>query len=188
MAEVLLLHSVRGLQPLEQDAAERLRARGHGVTVPDLFDGARAQTIEDGMALAEATGWKTVVARAEAAAAPLPPDTVLGGFSYGASVAAQLWAQRPGTAGVLLLHGLADIPATARPGTPAQLHLAEPDPCEDEEFVADVAEAADRAGVALELFRYPGAGHLFTDPSLEGHDPAGTALLWRRVDAFLERH
>jgi dienelactone hydrolase len=112
---------------------------------------------------------------------------VLGGFSYGAAVAAQLWAARPATAGVLLLHGLVDMPPTARPGTPAQLHLAEPDPYEDEDFVADMAEAAERAGVALEVFRYPGAGHLFTDPTLDGHDPAATDLLWSRVDAFLDR-
>jgi dienelactone hydrolase len=187
VADILLIHSVRGLQPLELDAAERLRALGHTVATPDLFDGARAETIEAGMALAERIGWEAAVARAEAAAASLPPQTVLGGFSYGAAVAAQLWTARPDTAGVLLLHGLGDVPATARPGTPAQLHLAEPDPYEEEEFVADVAEAAERAGVALEIFRYPGAGHLFTDPALDGYDAAAADRLWSRIDAFLAR-
>jgi dienelactone hydrolase len=185
MATVLLLHAVRGLQDYERAAAERLRAAGHAVVLPDLFDGAGAATIEEGMALKERVGWETAVARAETAAAALPPDAVLGGFSWGAAVAAELWARRPEAAGILLLHGLAEIPESARRGIPVQLHLAEPDPFEEEAFVGEVEAAARRAGCALETFRYPGAGHLFTDPALPGHDPAAAAALWGRVDAFL---
>lgn len=185
MATVLLLHAVRGLQDYERAAAERLRAAGHTVVLPDLFDGARAATVEEGMALKDQVGWETAVARAEAAAAPLPAEAVLGGFSWGAAIAAELWARRPDAAGILLLHGLVEIPQTARRGTRVQLHLAEPDPFEEEAFVGEIAAAAGRAGCALETFRYPGAGHLFTDPDLPGHDPAAAAALWRRVDAFL---
>jgi dienelactone hydrolase len=185
MATVLLLHAVRGLQGYEFAAAERLRAAGHAVVLPDLFDGAEAATIEAGMQLKDRVGWDTAVARAEAAAAPLPAEAVLGGFSWGAAVAADLWARRPEAAGILLLHGLVEIPQTARRGIPVQLHLAEPDPFEEEEFVGEVEAAARRAGCALETFRYPGAGHLFTDPDLPGHDPAAAAALWGRVDAFL---
>lgn len=155
--------------------------------LPDLFDGALAATIEEGMALKERVGRETAIARAEAAAAPLPGDAVLGGFSYGAAIAADLWARRPEAAGILLLHGLADIPQTARRGTPVQLHLAEPDPFEEEDFVAVTEAEARRAGCAIETFRYPGAGHLFTDPGLPGHDPAAAAVLWERVEAFLGR-
>jgi dienelactone hydrolase len=187
MATILLLHAVRGLQDYERAAAERLGAAGHEVVLPDLFDGATAATLEEGMALKDRIGWDAAVARAEAAAAPLPPGAVLGGFSFGAAVAADLWARRPAAAGVLLLHGLAEIPATARPGTPVALHLAEPDPFEEEEFVGVVEQAARDAGCAIEVFRYPGAGHLFTDPALPGHDPAAAAALWSRVDSFLAR-
>jgi dienelactone hydrolase len=185
LATILLLHAVRGLQDYQRADAARLRAAGHEVVLPDLFDGAEAATIEEGMALKERVGWDTALARAEAATAPLPPDAVLGGFSYGAAVAAELWARRPEAAGILLLHGLAEIPPTARRGTPVQLHLAEPDPFEAEEFVGELEAAARRAGCALATFRYPGAGHLFTDPDLPGHDPAAAAALWDRVDAFL---
>jgi dienelactone hydrolase len=42
------------------------------------------------------------------------------------------------------------------------------------------------AGGTLEVFDYPGAGHLFTDPSLAGeYDPVGTELLWSRVLPFV---
>jgi hypothetical protein len=42
------------------------------------------------------------------------------------------------------------------------------------------------AGGSLEVFDYPGAGHLFTDHSLVGeYDPVGTELLWSRVLPFV---
>ncbi len=42
------------------------------------------------------------------------------------------------------------------------------------------------AGATLDVFDYPGAGHLFTDPSLPAeYDPVGTELLWSRVLPFV---
>ena len=38
---------------------------------------------------------------------------------------------------------------------------------------------------AIELFVYPGDGHLFTDASLPDHEPASAALVTERVLAFL---
>ena len=40
MASILLFHSVLGLRPAVLADAERLRAAGHDVSTPDLFDGA----------------------------------------------------------------------------------------------------------------------------------------------------
>ncbi len=45
-----------------------------------------------------------------------------------------------------------------------------------------VAEAAD-----AELFLYPGGQHYFADSSLPSYDADATALLTRRVLAFLDR-
>jgi dienelactone hydrolase len=36
---VVLFHSVCGLRPAVRAAADRIRATGHEVAVPDLFDG-----------------------------------------------------------------------------------------------------------------------------------------------------
>ena len=48
-----------------------------------------------------------------------------------------------------------------------------------------MVEAIEAAGAPVAVFDYPGAGHLFTDPSLpEEHDPAAAELLWQRVLAF----
>ncbi len=185
MARILLFHSILGLRGLEREAAERLRAAGHAVTLPDLFDGETAATIDEGFALHDRLGWERIAQRAEAAAAGLPPDTVLAGVSMGASVAAHLWANRPEAAGILFLHGVAEIPASARPGLPLQIHLAEPDPFEEEGYVGMTCEAAAARGLAWEIFRYPGLGHLFTDATVPDHDPASAALLWQRVESWL---
>jgi dienelactone hydrolase len=185
MANVILFHSILGLRPLERDAAERLRAAGHSVTLPDLYDGRTETDIDRAFGLRDEIGWETICARAEAAAAPLPPDGVLAGVSMGAGVAAHLWPQRPDLAGLLLLHGVCEIPDAPRRNLPVQVHLAEPDAYEEEEWVVWFRETAGKAGLAAEMHRYPGAGHLFTDPALPGHDPEATRLLWDRSLAFL---
>jgi len=185
MATVLLLHSVRGLRAVERRAAERWQAEGHRVVTPDLFEGAVPETVEAGFALVEEVGDAALVARAAAAAEGLPAETVLSGLSMGAGIASTLWERRPGTAGVLLLHGIGAPPEAPRPGTPLAAHVAEPDPFEEEEWVAWWRDTAAARGLAPQLWRYPGAGHLFTDEAIEEHDPAAAALLWSRARDFL---
>jgi dienelactone hydrolase len=187
MAEVVLFHSILGLRPAERAWAERLRAAGHRVTIPDLFGGETAASYDAGEALRDRVGWEAMLGRARAAVAPLPPETVLAGVSLGAQVAGEVWAERPQTAGLLLLHGPCEIPSDPRPGLPVQAHLAEPEPFDDEDFIADWAEAMRAAGLDFELHRYPGAGHYFTDASLPDHDRAAAAQAEERVLAFLAR-
>jgi dienelactone hydrolase len=186
MAEVVLFHSILGLRPAEAAWAERLRA-AHTLATPDLYAGATAASYEEGEALRDRVGWETVVARAQAAVAPLPRGTVLAGVSMGAGVVGEVWPGRPETAGVLLLHGPCEVPADPRPGLPVQAHLAEPEPFDDEGFLADWAEGMRAAGLAFELHRYPGAGHYFTDAMLPDYDAAAAALAEERVHAFLSR-
>lgn len=48
--------------------------------------------------------------------------------------------------------------------------------------------AAGAAGAAVEVFDYPGAGHLFADPSMPAeYQPAEAELFWSRVLEFLGR-
>ncbi len=81
---------------------------------------------------------------------------------------------------------LALLGADAWPvGVPAQIHYTMGDPFCRQEWVDAVAAAIRAAGGALELFDYPGSGHLFTDASLPGeYQPRDAALLWERVLAF----
>ncbi|MFE9782204.1 dienelactone hydrolase family protein [Streptomyces sp. NPDC005775] len=191
MAHIALFHSVLGLRQVELLAAERLRRAGHEVVTPDLFDRRTAATVDKGFQLIERMSWKTVIDRARQALTGMPDRTVLIGVSMGAGVVADLWPERPDTAGVLLLHATATLPASARPGLRMQMHAAEPDDFAPPEQVAALRRAAAAAAAAAakriqrEIFRYPGAGHFYTDLELPDHDPAAAELTWHRVLDFL---
>ncbi|WP_446210050.1 dienelactone hydrolase family protein [Micromonospora sp. IBSANI012] len=185
MTHIVLFHSVYGLRPAALAQAERLRAAGHRVVTPDLYGEPPTDTVAAGFALFDKIGRDEVLRRGRAALAPLPPETVLAGWSMGAGVAGALLAERPDAAALLLLHGTGADPAAVRPGLPVQLHLADPDEYETPEEVAEWQRAMTGAGARLEVFRYPGAGHLFTDPDVPDHDPRAAEQTWERALTFL---
>jgi dienelactone hydrolase len=185
---IVLFHSMLGLRPAELDGAERLRAAGHPVVTPDLYAGATASTLEEGFTVKDAVGWETIVGRARDAVAAQPADAVLVGVSMGAGVVHELLPGRPQTAGVLLLHGLAPLPASVRAGLPVEVHVADPDdlfapPAQ----VAAWRAAAARSGADARVFTYPGAGHFYTDADGPDHDAAAAALTWQRAADFVRR-
>ena len=54
-----------------------------------------------------------------------------------------------------------------------------------ESMAAWTFRPAAGAGGPVEIFDYPGTGHLFTDPSLPAeYDEHATSLLWERALAF----
>src|SRR5699024_7777001 len=57
MVEVLLFPHAHGLTPGVTGFADELRAAGHRVHTPDLFDGRTFSTIEDGMTYAADIGF-----------------------------------------------------------------------------------------------------------------------------------
>ena len=95
MASVVLFHSVLGLRPVELAAAEMIRAAGHTVSAPDLYDGAIADKVEQGMKLKDEIGWLRICEPAKSALADLPVSTILVGFSMGCGVVASIWPERP---------------------------------------------------------------------------------------------
>jgi dienelactone hydrolase len=181
VVNIVVFHSVLGLRPVELGAAERLRAAGHDVVTPDLYSGLTAPDLDEGFALMDRVGWAAITRRASDAVRDLPPGTVLLGVSMGCGVVQDVLPDRPGTAGVLLLHALAGLPASARDGLPVQVHVADPDP------IAPPAEvtAWRTANPGAEVFTYPGAGHFYTDAEGLDHDEVAAALTWRRVLEFL---
>ncbi|MGW4644454.1 dienelactone hydrolase family protein [Sphaerisporangium sp. NPDC004334] len=187
MAHIALFHSVYGLRDVERAAADRFRAAGHEVVTPDLYAGESATTIDQGFVLQKRIGWEVIVERARDAVRKMPAGTVLAGVSMGAGVIGDLLADRRDTAGVLLVHGIAEIPASARAGLPVQLHVADPDAFAPPAAVAAWESAATDAGSVVQVFTYPGAGHFYTDATLREHDEEATALTWQRSMDFL-RH
>jgi dienelactone hydrolase len=187
MTEVILFPHALGVTDGMKAFADRLRDGGHRVTVADLFGGATFDKIEDGVAYEEQLGWDEMIARSEAAIAPLPRDVVIGGFSLGAVYGQRLAQTREGALGALLYHG-GDVPpaefeAPWPVGVGLQVHVSEGDKWfnreRGEQLVSEVPGA--------ELFLYPGSGHLFTDRSWEEYDEASTTLVLERTLAFLDR-
>jgi dienelactone hydrolase len=193
MAEVVLFHHVQGLTDGVRAFAEELRAGGHTVHTPDLFDGQRPATIDDGIAFARSLGDEPGE-RARRFVAGLPAGLVYGGFSMGAAQAQRLAQTRPGARGALLYEGC--VPLTGEwafgpwpDGVPAQIHGRDKDPFFALEGDLDAArELVETIGPELgELFLYPGDGHLFLDSSLPSYDPDVAALVIRRSRELLDR-
>ncbi len=133
MAEVVLFHHVQGLTDGVRAFAEELRAGGHTVHTPDLFDGERPATIEDGIALVGRIGDETIDARVNEAVAGLPPGLVYAGFSFGGASAQRLAQTRPGARGALLYEAFVSLTAEWAfgpwpDGLPVQVHGMDKDP------------------------------------------------------------
>ncbi|EFE70045.1 dienelactone hydrolase family protein [Streptomyces viridosporus] len=185
---IMLFHSTYGLGPAVHRAADRLRAAGHEVFTPDLFEGRTFTTVEEGMAYREETGKEELLRRAVLAAAPYSErGLVYAGFSFGASVAQTLALGDGHARGLLLLHGTSDIAANASvDDLPVQLHVAEPDPFETDDWLSAWYLQMRRAGADVEVYRYAGAGHLYTDPDLPDWDEEAAEATWRVALGFLE--
>ena len=173
--DVLLLHSVRGLRAFERPAAERLQAAGHAVRDARPLRGRGAATVEAGFALEERGRREPLVARAAAGGRPrCRPRRCSAASPMGAALASDALGAPARTAGVLLLHGIGAADRPARPGR--RCRRTSPSPTRSRRRRGSACRATARARrLRAEALRYPGAGHLFTDPALDEHDPAAAA-------------
>lgn len=187
MAEVLLYHHIQGLTDGVRAFADDLRAAGHTVHTPDLFEGRTFATLEEGFGFARDQGFDALRERGAAATDGLGGGLVYAGFSFGVTIAQRLAQTRPGARGALLMCSclpVGEVGGSWPEGVPVQIHGKEG----DEFFDEDLPAARELAGSteAAELFVYPGDQHLFVDSSLADHDPDAAALLRERVLGFLE--
>jgi dienelactone hydrolase len=188
MAEILLFHHAHGLTAGVLAFADDLRAAGHTVHTPDLYDGEVFHDLEAGVAHAQQVGFGTLIERGVASADGLPTGLVYAGFSLGVLPAQALAQNRPGAAGALLFHStvpVTEFGAAWPDGVPVQVHAMEADPWFVGDGDIDAARALVAAADDAELFLYPGDQHLFADSSLPSYDAAAAGLLRERVLAFL---
>jgi dienelactone hydrolase len=188
MAEVVLFHHAQGLTPGVVAFADDLRAAGHTVHTPDLFDGRTFGSIDEGLGYAEEVGFGEVRERAARAVESLPAELVYAGFSLGVLSAQKLAQTRPGARGALLFYSC--VPVTEfspkwPKGVPVQVHGMDKDPFFVDEGDIDAARALVDEAEDGELFLYPGDQHYFADSSLPSYDAEATALLTQRVLSFL---
>jgi dienelactone hydrolase len=192
MAEVLLFHHAQGLTLGVRAFADDLRAAGHIVHTPDLFDGRTFQSIDEGLTYITEIGFDVMRERGVHIADALPGDLVYAGFSFGVLPAQKLAQTREGARGALLFYSCLPISGEwafgAWPvGVPVQIHGMDNDPIfvgeGDINAAREIVEKAEDA----ELFLYPGDQHYFADSSLASFDMDATLLLTSRVLKFLAR-
>jgi len=190
MSQVLLFHHALGATPGVHRFANDLRAAGHTVHVPDLFNGRTFTSVDEGLAYIRRIGITDMRERGVRVADTLPRGIVYAGFSFGVLPAQKLAQTRRGARGALLFHSCLPISGEWAFGpwpdaVPVQIHAMDQDPI----FVGDgdilaareIVEKVERA----ELFLYPGDQHCFVDSSLPSYDQNAAALLTRRVLKFL---
>jgi dienelactone hydrolase len=194
MADVVLFHHVQGLTDGVLAFAERLRGGGHSVHTPDLFDGERPDSLDDGFAYVGAVGNEALRERAAKAVAELPGELVFAGVSWGVATAQVLAQTRRGACGALLYEAF--LPVTGEwavgpwpEGVPVQVHGMEKDPFFGLEGDLDAARGlVEIVGPEVaQLYVYPGDRHLFTDSSLPSYDAEATTLVLQRSLEFLDR-
>jgi dienelactone hydrolase len=188
--EIVLFHSALGLRPAVREFADHLRAAGHTVHTPDLFEGALFDNLAEGMRRRDEIGIEALIGRAQAAVEGLPDPVVFGGFSMGSTAAEFLAATRPGARAAILMHGAFDPAAfgiEAWPDVPVQVHYANGDPEVDLEGIRALESAVGAAGSPVEVYAYDGGGHLFEDAAYDGHNAASAESMRKRVLGFLTR-
>ncbi|MEI2296749.1 dienelactone hydrolase family protein [Ensifer sp. MJa1] len=192
MAEILVFHHAQGLTPGMLAFADELRAAGHVVHMPDLFEGRTFASIEEGLGHIEAVGFEEMRERGVRLADALPEGLVYAGFSFGVLPAQKLAQTRPGARGALLFYSC--IPISGEwsfgpwpDGVAVQIHGMDNDPIFVGEGDIDAAREIVEKVEDAELFLYPGDQHYFADSSLPSYDTKATALLTQRVLAFLAR-
>jgi dienelactone hydrolase len=172
--------------------ADDLRAAGHVVHTPDLFDTRTFRSVDEGLSYVGEIGFDEMRERGVRIADELPPKLVYAGFSFGVLPAQKLAQTRPGACGALLFYSCLPIsgPWAFGPwpdGVPVQIHAMDKDPI----FVGEGDIAAAREIVQkvedAELFLYPGDQHYFADSSLPSFEADASALLTTRVLEFLDR-
>jgi dienelactone hydrolase len=189
MRTVALFHSVLGVREGIALAADRLREAGFSVLVVDQYAGRTFDDYDEAGEYAASIGYPVLMRRALDGVAAVPDGFAAVGFSNGAGMSTFVAGQRR-LDRVVLCSGalpLQRIGMAAWPsGVPAQLHYTLNDPFRQDGWVESVQRSVNEAGAVAEYIQYPGAGHLFTDPSLPAEfDAASAEALWDHVTRFL---
>ena len=182
MAEVLLFHHAQGLTRGVRAFADDLRAAGHTVHTPDLFDGRTFPSIDEGLAYIREVGFDDLRERGVRVADELPPGSSTPGSP--SACCRRRSSRRHGPAPAALCsstpasrsaaNGPSDPGRTASRSrstawTTTRSSSARATSIAAREIVEKVADA--------ELFLYPGDQHYFADSSLPSYDADATALL-----------
>lgn len=189
MGTVVVFHHAHGLTEGVAEFVDQLRASGHEVLAPDLFDGQTFDSIEEGLAYVEDMGFEGFIERGVHAADAVGDDAVFIGFSLGVLPAQMLAQTRSATVGAILCYScvpVSEFGDSWPTDVPLQIHAMDGDPFFVGEGDIEAARAIVASDADADLFLYRGDEHLFADSSLPSYEPDAAALLIRRILAFLD--
>lgn len=186
MSHILFFHSAVGLDDGVHAMAQTLRDAGHTVTTPDYYDGRTFDTAEQGIAYRDEVGFRTLVDRVNEAIEDIEGPVVAAGISLGSAMAQRLGKKDPRVRAALLLHAGGEAKPVDWPTDCAlQMHYSVNDPWIDEGMPEHLLRSAARAGARTEHYLYPGASHLFADPTKPDYVKESADLMWDRVLGLL---
>lgn len=189
---LVLVHEIFGYNTYVEGVARDLAKEGYSAAAIDLFRGAKAESLEDGMKLREAVtrsdlqrgmsaGVEVLRQKCGAGAVGAMGFCMGGGFALqavcdlGLDFCVDYYGQIPDAGDVSKLNG------------PVLLILASDDtrvtPWALERFLPAAVTHKKRVEVQL----YPNARHAFHRPGWEGHDPAAAADAWGKTLRFLSQ-
>ena len=189
MAIVAIFHSALGVRPGLVEFANKLKTIGREVHIVDQYDGQVFDDYDEAGAYVDEVGFPDLMVKAIQGVADRPDGFVAIGFSNGAGMAEFVAANRP-VSGVVMASGalpLETIGITWPQGVPAQIHSTVEDPRREQDAIDSVKKAVEDAGGTVEVFDYPGSGHLFADSSMaDEYQPAEAELMLSRIKDFLD--
>ena len=191
---VALYHAWWGLNDDVITFADRLAAAGgFHVLAPDLFGGEVAASIEEADRLSSSVDEDAVDAIALAVIDQLGQREAAGarigtvGFSFGGAWAVWTAGRRDRVGASVVYYGSVTGPTLAAARSPVVGHFAEEDPHEPAENVAAFEQGLRDAGREVTIYRYPGTGHWFAEPSRDAYRPEAADLAFERTVEFLRR-
>jgi carboxymethylenebutenolidase len=190
---VVLLHAWWGLNDDVIAFADGLAGAGFAVAAPDMFGGQVASTIEDADRLSGSSDEEAIkpiiLATVDELAERLGPTSKFAalGFSFGAAWA--IWAPTRSDRinATVVYYGTWVDSIMAASHVPMLGHFAEDDPYETAETVDAFEKGLKDAGRDVTIYRYPGTGHWFAEPSQPAFRPEAANLALERTIEFLKR-
>ena len=188
---VVLLHAWWGLNDDVIAFADRLAEAGFVVAAPDMFEGQVATTIDDADRLSSSSDdtvvGAVVLAAIDRLADRLGPAARLAalGFSFGAAWAIWGPTQRDRLAATVVYYGTWVGSVLGKATVPVLGHFAEDDPYETAETVTEFEQGLRDAGRDATIYRYPGTGHWFAEPSRDAYRQRDADLAFERTIEFL---
>lgn len=194
---VIVVHEWWGLNEQIRGTARRLAREGYVAIVPDLYHGEVTDDPDRARELAQGLGEGRALADLEAAVAwlraqPRTAKARIGvlGFCMGGRLAQLMALQSRDLTAAVMYYGRPETdPAKLAPlRVPLQGHFGAEDQGIPPDRVAELRAALEKAGKAVEIYLYAGAGHAFMHEGRPTYRADAARLAWARTLAFLQKH